>query len=159
MNIRSKFVEMSDHVSKLIFYYIENYILLHYESLTDFVPKKCSSCRQWGLWQIKLDVDDNNGQIIGQNIKFPISRFRLQHSPPSQNQSPTSLLLSSNLSVPDHSLFIAWFIGQYLNPKNNLKLGWTILNLELNYGMNILRAIEIEILFLRIIILRRTAFI
>ena len=41
MNIRSKFVEMSDHVSKLIFYYIENYILLHYESLTDFVPKKC----------------------------------------------------------------------------------------------------------------------
>ena len=41
MNIRSKFVEMSDHVSKLIFYYIENFILPHYESLTDFDPKKC----------------------------------------------------------------------------------------------------------------------
>ena len=35
MNFRSKFVEISDHVSKLIFYYIENFILLHYESLTE----------------------------------------------------------------------------------------------------------------------------
>ena len=30
MNFRSKFVEISDHVSKLIFYYIENSILLHF---------------------------------------------------------------------------------------------------------------------------------
>ena len=32
MNFRSKFVEISDHVSKLKFYYIENSILLHYDS-------------------------------------------------------------------------------------------------------------------------------
>ena len=41
MNFRSKFVEFSDHVSKLKFYHIENLILPHYESLTDFDPKKC----------------------------------------------------------------------------------------------------------------------
>ena len=41
MNFRSKFVEISDHVSELKFYSIENSILLHYKSLTDFDPKKC----------------------------------------------------------------------------------------------------------------------
>ena len=45
MNFRSKFVGISDHVSKLIFYYIENLILLHYESLTDFDPKKCGKIK------------------------------------------------------------------------------------------------------------------
>ena len=45
VNFRVKFVEISDHVSKLIFYYIENLILLHYESLTDFDPKKCSKMK------------------------------------------------------------------------------------------------------------------
>ena len=41
MNFRSKFVEISDHVSKPKFYHIENLILPHYESLADFDPKKC----------------------------------------------------------------------------------------------------------------------
>ena len=41
VNFRVKFVEISDHVLKLQFYYIENLILLHYESLADFDPKKC----------------------------------------------------------------------------------------------------------------------
>ena len=41
VNFRVKFVEISDHVLKLLFDYIENFILLHYESLTDFDPKKC----------------------------------------------------------------------------------------------------------------------
>ena len=40
MNFRPKFVEISDHVSKPTLYYIENQILLHYESLPDFDPKK-----------------------------------------------------------------------------------------------------------------------
>ena len=42
---RSKFIEISDHVSKPKLYYIENQILLHYESLPDFDPKKCSKIR------------------------------------------------------------------------------------------------------------------
>ena len=41
MNFRSKFVEISDHVSKPKFYHIENLILPHYESLPGFDPKKC----------------------------------------------------------------------------------------------------------------------
>ena len=41
MYFRSKFIEISDHVSKPKLYYIENQILLHYESLPDFDPKKC----------------------------------------------------------------------------------------------------------------------
>ena len=50
MNFRSKFVEISDHVSKPKFYYIENQILLHYESLADFDPKKCSK-----IWVLTRD--------------------------------------------------------------------------------------------------------
>ena len=39
MNFRSKFVKISDHVSKPKFYHIEDQILPHYESLVDFSPK------------------------------------------------------------------------------------------------------------------------
>ena len=49
MNFRSKFVEISDHVSKLKFYHIENSILPHYESLTDFDPKKCGKI-EFSMW-------------------------------------------------------------------------------------------------------------
>ena len=45
MNFRVEFVEISHHVLKLQFYYIENFILLHYESLTDFDLKKCSKMK------------------------------------------------------------------------------------------------------------------
>ena len=36
MNFRSKLVQISDHMSKLNFYHIENQNLPHYESLADF---------------------------------------------------------------------------------------------------------------------------
>ena len=42
MNFRSKFIEISDHVTKPKLYYIENQIILHNESLLDFDPKMCS---------------------------------------------------------------------------------------------------------------------
>ena len=41
VNFWVQFVEISDHVLKFQFYSIENLILLHYESLADFDPKKC----------------------------------------------------------------------------------------------------------------------
>ena len=40
MYFRSKFIEISVHVSKPKLYYIENQIILQYESLPDFDPKK-----------------------------------------------------------------------------------------------------------------------
>ena len=42
MYFRSKFIEISDHVSKPKLYYIENQIILQNESLPDFDPNKCS---------------------------------------------------------------------------------------------------------------------
>ena len=45
MNFRVEFVESSHHVLKLQFYYIENFILLQYESLIDFDPNKCGKIK------------------------------------------------------------------------------------------------------------------
>ena len=50
VKFRSKFVKISDHVSKPKFYHIEDQILPHYESLSGFDPKKCGK-----IWVLTRD--------------------------------------------------------------------------------------------------------
>ena len=57
VNFRVIFFEISDHVLKLQFYNIENWILPHYESLTDFDPKNVVkwSFRCSKIWVLTRD--------------------------------------------------------------------------------------------------------
>ena len=56
MYFRSIFIEINDHVSKPKLYYIENQIILHYASLPDFDPKKCSQIWFSMLYNLGFDT-------------------------------------------------------------------------------------------------------